>query len=34
MNALDQIFGWLMIAFGVAQSDQLFTSSEFAAIDR
>jgi hypothetical protein len=20
MNALDQIFGWLMIAFGVAQS--------------
>jgi len=34
MNALDQIFGWLMIAFGVAQSDQLFTSGKFAAIDR
>jgi uncharacterized membrane protein HdeD (DUF308 family) len=27
MNALDQIFGWLMIAFGVAQSVTNFRKS-------
>jgi hypothetical protein len=30
MNALDQIFGWLMIAFGVAQSVTNFRIQSFS----
>ena len=30
MNALDQIFGWLMIAFGVAQPISNFRIQSFS----